>query len=291
MPPPCGLETTKQDDGFLITASDAFKTPFVAVADPAACKTSNLSEFADNLPDAHIVAPQEHMLDLMVSVVTQTNERTSVDPTVSVAALEDLPIVEVPSELKNQDDRLAIVLTGDGGWADIDRTIGEELAKQGVATIGFNSLKYFWEPQKPEDAAADLERVIRYYMKAWNRSRVVLVGFSFGADILPFLEPHLSRDVHQHLALTALLAPSLHASYEISVGGWVGVEDDEGPEVAPAIAAMKTPLLCVQSADEEEHPCDKLTNANLETVVMQGDHHFDGNYMPIVTQILAKTKQ
>ena len=294
--PPCAgngkLQHTQQDGGFLMQPSESFQTPLVAVTDPATCKAADLRAFTGALADAHIVPPQPHnVVDLMVSVVTQTNERTSSDPTVTVAALEDLPIVEVPPVVKSGDDRLAIVLTGDGGWADIDKTIGEELAKQGVAVIGFNSLKYFWEQQTPEEAAADLQRVIRHYTTAWHRPRVMLVGFSFGADILPFLYQRLAADIKKQTILMALLAPSLHASYEISVGGWVGVEDNAGPEVGPAVKALSVPVLCVQSTEESEHPCDGITKPNIETMLMKGDHHFDEDYAPIVSRILAKSKE
>ncbi len=88
-----------------------------------------------------------------------------------------------------------------------------------------------------------------------------------------------------------LLAPSLHASFEISVGGWVGVEDNGGPEVAPALGKLAVPVLCIQSKEESEHPCDGLAKPNIETITMEGDHHFDENYAPIVARILAKTKK
>lgn len=292
--PPCAgagnLKTTKTESGFLFEASESFKTPFVAVTDPTTCKTADVAAFTNKLDDAHIVPPQPGIIDLMVSVVTQTNERTSADPTVAVAALEDLPIIEVPPASKN-DDRLAIVMTGDGGWADIDRSIGEALAKQGVAVVGFNTLKYFWEEQTPEIAAADLERVISHYRTAWHRPRVILIGYSFGAGVLPLLFDKLSADTKKNTALIALLAPGLHASYEISVGGWVGVEDNKGPEVAPAVRALPTPVLCIQSTEEDEHPCNGITQPNVETVNVQGDHHFDENYAPIVARILEKTRK
>ncbi|MBY0511404.1 MAG: virulence factor [Rhodospirillaceae bacterium] len=139
--------------------------------------------------------------------------------------------------------------------------------------------------------AADLERVIRHCMTAWHRARVVLVGFSFGADILAFLHQRLGIDIRQNTALIALLAPSTHASYEISVGGWVGAENARGPDVASAVNALTAPVLCVQSSEDRERPCDGITKPNVENLLMKGDHHFDGNYAPIVTRILAKTKK
>ncbi len=93
----------------------------------------------------------------------------------------DLPLVEVPvkegtAAPPDGGDLLAIVVSGDGGWASIDRDIAEELAAKGVPAVGLDSLKYFWQARTADEGAADLARVITHYREAWRRSRVVLIG-------------------------------------------------------------------------------------------------------------------
>ena len=290
--PPCpgqgNLASAQSNDGFLLQTSTAVKAPFVAVTDPARCKAADVEAFTDSMTDGRIVEPQaDQMTDLMISVVTQTNARTSAGP--EVEDLKGIPVVEVPAS-KEGDDRLAIVLSGDGGWADIDKDIGERLAKQGIAVVGFNSLKYFWEEKTPEESAADLERVVHHYLDAWNRKRIVLVGFSFGADVLPLLYERLHADLKERTALVALLAPSSRASFEISVGGWIGVEYHDGPELVPVINGLKVPVLCVEGTEDDEHPCREVVNPAMEVMTMTGDHHFNGAYEPIAARIAAKTK-
>ena len=293
-PPPCdgptGPIAEGAPDALSLKPSAALKAPFITIADPASCK-SDLTAFTDALPDGRIVPPEPtQAVDLMNSVIIQTNARTSVGATTDVEDLRGIPVVEVPIERKS-DDRLAIVLTGDGGWSDIDKDIGERLAKEGIAVVGFNSLKYFWERQSPDKSAADLDRVIRYYMSAWGRQRVLLVGFSFGADVLPSLFERLPADLQERTSLMALLSPSPHASFEISVGGWVGVENHDGPELAPTMDKLKVPMLCVQGTEQEDKPCPLVTNTGLEIMTLKGDHHFDGVYEPIAARIVAKTKK
>jgi len=41
----------------------------------------------------------------------------------------------------------------------------------------------------------DLTRILRHYLPAWNRQKVVLVGYSMGADVLPFLISRLPADL------------------------------------------------------------------------------------------------
>ena len=292
--PPCpgqgGLVGIENGAGFSLQASTAFKAPFVTITNPAQCRGSDVVAFTKGLADARIVVPQpDQVTDLMVSVVAQTNARTSAEPTVDIEDLRGIPVVELPTPGKG-DDRLAIILSGDGGWADIDKDIGERLAKQGIAMVGFNSLKYFWGKKSPDEAAADLDRVARHYLGALNRKRVLLVGFSFGADVLPLLYERLPADLQDRTALLALLAPSLRASFEVSVGGWVGVENHEGPELVPVLNTLKVPMLCVEGSEGDEHPCPEVANPKLEIMTLKGDHHFNGVYEPIAARIAAKTK-
>ena len=55
--------------------------------------------------------------------------------------LDDLPLVELPT--KANSGTLALMISGDGGWAGIDKQVAEALNKEGVAVVGLNSLQYF----------------------------------------------------------------------------------------------------------------------------------------------------
>lgn len=84
----------------------------------------------------------------------------------------DLPLVTVATHRPG--DTLAILLTGDGGWAGLDRA----LAARGVAVIGWDSLRYYWTPRTPDMAARDLARILEHYRTALMRQRIILVGYS-----------------------------------------------------------------------------------------------------------------
>jgi type IV secretory pathway VirJ component len=56
---------------------------------------------------------------------------------------------------------LAVMLTGDGGWAAIDKRIADDLAERGVAVVGFDSRSYLMKARTPGEAAAGGARVIR----------------------------------------------------------------------------------------------------------------------------------
>ncbi len=68
------------------------------------------------------------------------------------ASIAGLPVIELPAAVGHP-DTLAIILSGDGGWADLDKTFGEEFQKQGLSTVGFDCLKYFWKIRQPAEVS------------------------------------------------------------------------------------------------------------------------------------------
>ena len=47
----------------------------------------------------------------------------------------------------------------------------------------------------PEESARALEGVIRAYKLRWHKDKVILIGYSRGADALPFMISRLPNDV------------------------------------------------------------------------------------------------
>lgn len=68
--------------------------------------------------------------------------------------LGDLPLVEMHAP---GSDRLVVMLSGDGGWRELDKGIAAQLQQQGVSVVGWNSLRYFW-------AAARRSRLVRIWI-------------------------------------------------------------------------------------------------------------------------------
>ena len=64
-----------------------------------------------------------------------------------MAGIAKLPLIELPAEPRGP--LLAIVLSGDGGWRDLDKTIAETLQSDGVSVVGWDCLSYFWSRKSP----------------------------------------------------------------------------------------------------------------------------------------------
>ena len=199
------------------------------------------------------------------------------------AQLDGLPIIEVP--VSQPGKRFAVLLSGDGGWAGIDKSLGTALAAQGVPVAGFDSLRYFWGPRTPEELAADLDRVIRYYAAHWARSEVLLVGYSQGADVLPFAINRLPAATRANVRLTALLGPGQKASFEFHLTNWIGPSGDR-PIAPEALKLPAASTLCVYGVQEKDSLCPELAPAHARAMPLTGGHHFGGDYAALATMIL-----
>jgi type IV secretory pathway VirJ component len=199
--------------------------------------------------------------------------------------IDDLPVQEVHAS--GGSDEFALLLTGDGGWAGLDQELAARLAAHGVPTVGLNSLKYFWRERTPEEAARDVARVLRHYFAAWNKQRVLLVGYSFGADVLPFVVNRLPAELRARVASVSLLGIDANASFEVRIADWVG-GDNAGPPTRPELAQMAhVPVLCLYGRGEEDSICPQLPPGVATREQIGTGHHFGGEYATLADRILA----
>jgi type IV secretory pathway VirJ component len=198
--------------------------------------------------------------------------------------LTGLPIIEVPA--KQPGNALAILISGDGGWAGIDKAIAAVLAERGVAVVGLDSLRYFWNERTPHSTAADVDRIVRHYMAAWDKSEVVLIGYSQGADVLPFVVNRLPAPTRARVRLAAMLGLGERAVFEFHLANWLTPGGDDGSPIEPELQRMRAVrALCVYS-DDDESSCSTATSATLRAVSLPGGHHFGGDYDRVAALIL-----
>jgi len=202
--------------------------------------------------------------------------------------IADLPLTVVPAAPGGLSPWFGIFLSGDGGWVGLDRGVSDELAKHSIPIIGWDSLKYFWSPRTPQGAAQDLDRVMRHYSQAWGKSHVLLIGYSQGADTMPFMVNRLPAQTHDMVGLTTLLGISDNALFEFHVANWLG-NPSGGLATAPELRRWSgAPYLCLYGEDDGDSACAQLTGKEGVAVKMPGGHHFGGGYADIAAEILSR---
>ena len=265
----------------------------------AQCSAPLPPEFVAQVPQARMLKrdAQGDLLPGLRAAVRSLGEQRGVSLPPPPADLQGLPVVEVPAiEVPaggsatgvGTTDTFAIFVSGDGGWAGLDKQVAARLAQSGIPVVGVDSLRYFWSERTPAGFAADLDRIARFYAHRWQRPRVILIGFSQGADVLPAAINQLPQATRQNVAMTALLSVGKLADYEFHVSNWLGANDD-GLPIAPEVARLDPArTVCIYGQADQDALCPQLTAQGTRRVALPGDHHFKGDYATLAQVILRE---
>ena len=190
-----------------------------------------------------------------------------------------IPTVTYDARGNQQSPYFVVFVTGDGGWRRIDVKVSDVLRDAGMPVVGLLANSYFARERKPEEEGADLERVIREYQTKWNRRQVVLVGYSRGAEALPFMINRLSADVRKHIRLIALLGPAETTAFKVGKPDRYALR----PEVEKLYG---NDLVCVVGTFEKHSVCRDIPAGDATVLTLKGGHHFGGAYNKIAHVIL-----
>jgi type IV secretory pathway VirJ component len=289
------LHSVPVGKGHSLLVRDSLKVPWVVLQTPAhaACRSAVIQRFVSEAPGGEFVPvspdPKGGNWDAALSSAVQRldpppRQRATPPP----ADLAGLPIVEVP--VKQSGSTLAILISGDGGWAGIDKAVAAVLAERGIPVVGVDSLRYFWKERTPQSTAADVDRIARHYLDAWDRKDVVLIGYSQGADILPFVINRLPAPTHARVRLAAMLGLGERAVFEFRLANWLSQSDD-GLPIAPELQRMSNVrALCVYNDEGDESSCPDAASSTLRAVSLPGGHHFGGDYDRVAALILEQLR-
>lgn len=207
-------------------------------------------------------------------------------PAASAATPPDMPLERIEPKAPAR-DMIAIVYSGDGGWSGFDKALGEELARRGIRTVGVDSLHYFWTKRTPDGAARDLEALCRHADAVAGAKDILLIGYSFGADALPFLATRLPEDLRARVKGIGLLGLSARADFEMHVGSWFGRSKDDALPVAPEVARLTfAPVTCIAGSEEDDSACPSVARDGVRVVTLPGGHHLGRDVVAIADALL-----
>ena len=260
------------------------------------CGNKEARSFVRGIPDANIVSlphvghgfsMERNWLPEFKKAFDRLVEREGTTSATS-GSLDDLPLVEVPAH-GNRPDLFAVIISGDGGWAGLDRQVGGALAQRGIPVVGLNALQYFWARRTPEGASEDLSRILRHYQRAWNKNQILLVGYSLGADVLPFMANRLPPDLLDRVREIVLLGPGRKTEFEFHFTEWLGEPGDATAKpVLPEVEKLRgRNVICLYGAEEAASLCPLLGPGLAKVMPMPGGHHFGGKY-GLISDIILK---
>jgi len=284
-PPICEHPATQYPDGIQQIRPDAFgpNVPARLWLDSQASEaTRRFVAQIPHLPASATVAPDSGSLrrlyDAALNDIEAEQKRSGV---------ADLPLVEAVAP--NPGKAFAVLYSGDGGWRDLDRSLADLLSARGISVVGVDVLRYYWRTKQPEATARDLTRILQHYEQRWGADRVILIGFSFGANVIPFMVNRLPADQRARIKLITLLSPERTTAFQVSPAGWVGKSADATIPVEPELKRLSTVRLqCVYGEDEgNDSLCTTDAASRFDIIRKPGGHHFDNKYDQLADAIVT----
>jgi len=129
--------------------------------------------------------------------------------------LTNLPLLLFES-VKPKTNAFMILLPGDGGWRDFIDTVARIVSFKGMSVVGFNTIPYFIEHKNPKQIAKDLNRIINNFSHIWKKTDVILCGYSFTAEILPYVYNAMDPIEQKLVKKIILIAPTNQADFKVS---------------------------------------------------------------------------
>lgn len=129
--------------------------------------------------------------------------------------LTDLPLLKFGNDTTGK-DYFVILFSGDGGWRGFINTCATTISEKGVSVVGFNVLPYFDSVRSPQKIASDITRIVNNFGHVWNKKYFIIGGYSFSAEILPFVYNAFSDQMKQRTKKVFMIAPSTLADFKAS---------------------------------------------------------------------------
>jgi type IV secretory pathway VirJ component len=203
----------------------------------------------------------------------------------SIAFAQNLPITEWSSSI--HDKPLIFYITGDGGMNSFSTDLCESFNRKGYDITALNAKSYFWDKKTPEQTATDVNNYLTKKLAGRKNQQVALIGYSFGADVLPFVINRLSKNIHENLLVSFLMASSGSTDFEIHWTDIFGGNKKRSMDVVTEINKLTNDkIVIISGSDDGTLEVNKITLKKYTHEVLLGGHHFDGDTEEITKVIL-----
>ena len=192
---------------------------------------------------------------------------------------------ELPLKSWQGNDKMPLVLyiSGDGGLNSFTSDFCKGVNQQGYTVTAINSKSYFWNKKTPEQVGTELTTYLEGVFKGRQNQQLLIIGYSFGADVTPFILNRLGHTVRPHLLRTLLMAPSPTTDFVIRVADMWGSAKKRSMDVVAEInRATGQRIVAILPGDDKDFPVSSVKLGSFKAVVLKGGHHFGGDTAGLV---------
>lgn len=205
----------------------------------------------------------------------------------SVLAQEQLPLHY--TDHSDTTKPLVVYISGDGGMNGFSNSLIKSLNAKGYAVLALDAKNYFWQKREPREFADAMNSAIALYLKNKKRNSFVVLGYSFGADVTPFLITRLTSALNSKCKNVLMLSPSANTNFEINFLDMLGWGSSKGKNVVNELNKLSLPFVLFFGKDEKSLPVNEVT-AHKQVVIIEGGHHYDNDIEAVAENLVSKIR-
>lgn len=180
---------------------------------------------------------------------------------------------DLPSAAAGPGRPAIVMLSGDmGSKVGMTPRISARLNAQGYAVVTVNSLTYFSPRRTPHEAAELIETAMARAMVLGRTDHLVLIGQSFGADMLHAGLDALPAAKRAPIRAVVLIVPGHDIIFRASPIELAGVEIPDQLAYPTASRLTWAPVTCIWGTEERDSLCPELDMANVRKAELPGGH-------------------
>ena len=200
---------------------------------------------------------------------------------ITFAQKSKLPLKEWNTSV---DKPLVFYISGDGGYTSFSEGVCATINKAGYMVTSLNSKSYFDDKKTPRQTTDDFVNYLNDQFNKRKDRQFLLIGYSFGADITPFVVNLFPDSIKKKLISVILLSPSTSTDFETHVWDKLGLKKKRSMDVVAEVNKLGTMKTAIILGNDDDFPINNIKLKNYGHELLPGGHHYEGN-----TDEVAKT--
>ena len=175
-------------------------------------------------------------------------------------------------------DTAVVILSSDTGFhSGLSRALAERIAGKHLHLVGVNSLHFAWRTQDPDKIRDLLQTAILRALDDGHARKVIVIGQSYGADLVHLGAASLSDAIRRKIAAIILVGPTSDIYYQIGPREYFGWGTPDAQAIDTARQIDWTPVTCIYGREERNSICPLMRGRNVRRVPLPGDHDLHGD--------------
>lgn len=183
---------------------------------------------------------------------------------------------------------VALYLSGDMGLRfGMGPYATKALSAHGIPVYGLNSSTAFATRRTRAQLDAIVVRAAHEALARTGAKKLILIGQSFGADILQTGLTNFPKSLREQVAAVVLVVPgqAVYFRADPTSVSYRGTPDSLGSTTAARIDWV--PLTCIYGAQEDDSLCPGLKQHNATVIRLPGGHFLHNDHVLLIRMMLA----